>query len=83
MRDQRYQRELVKTNVQATRNFSLHTTGWTFDVLRRYRSPKQALAFQAVLDRLRSLNLIAWVREPAAIHITVSADAVALKGLLR
>ncbi len=82
VRDQRYQRELVKTNSQATRNFSLHTTGWTFDVLRRYRSPKQALAFQAVLDRLRSLNLIAWVREPAAIHITVAADAVALKGLL-
>jgi hypothetical protein len=82
VRDQRYQQELVKTNFQATRNFSLHTTGWAFDVLRRYRSPRQALAFQSVLDRLTSLNLIAWVREPAAIHITVSSDAAALKGLL-
>ncbi len=82
VRDQRYQAQLIKTNIQATRNFSLHTTGWTFDVLRRYKTPKQALAFQAVLDRLTSLNLIAWVREPAAIHITVSSDAVALKGLL-
>jgi hypothetical protein len=82
VRDQRYQDELVKTNFEATRNFSLHTTGWAFDVLRRYRSPRQALAFQSVLDRLTSLNLIAWVREPAAIHITVSSDAAALKGLL-
>jgi soluble lytic murein transglycosylase-like protein len=82
VRDEAYQRELVKTNFQATRNFSLHTTGWAFDVLRRYRSPKQALAFQSVLDRLTSLNLIAWVREPTAIHITVSGDAAALKPLL-
>jgi hypothetical protein len=82
VRDQRYQQQLIKVNIQATRNFSLHTTGWAFDVLRRYRSPRQALAFQAVLDRLTSLNLIAWVREPEAIHITVSADAAALKPLL-
>jgi soluble lytic murein transglycosylase-like protein len=82
VRDERYQHELVKTNFQATRNFSLHTTGWAFDVLRRYRSPRQALAFQSVLDRLTSLNLIAWVREPEAIHITVSADASALEPLL-
>ncbi len=82
VRDDRYQAQLIKTNIQATRNFSLHTTGWTFDVLRRYRTPKQALAFQAVLDRLTSLNLIAWVREPAAIHVTVSSDAGALKAIL-
>jgi hypothetical protein len=28
-----------------------------------------------MLDRLQSLNLIAWVREPGAIHITVSSEA--------
>jgi hypothetical protein len=82
VRDDAYQRLLVARNPEATRNFSLHTTGWAFDVLRRYRSRKQALAFQFVLDRLQSLNLIAWVREPAAIHITVSSDAVVLKPLL-
>ncbi len=82
VRDETYQRRLIRGNFEATRNFSLHTTGWAFDVLRRYRSPKQARAFQSVLDRLTSLNLIAWVREPAAIHITVSADAGALKPLL-
>jgi hypothetical protein len=82
VRDQRYQDRLAETNFQATRNYSLHTTGWAFDVLRRYRSPRQALAFQSVLDRLTSLNLIAWVREPAAIHVTVAGDAVALKPLL-
>ena len=32
--------------------------------------------FQAVLDRLQSLNLIAWAREPDTIRITVASDAV-------
>jgi hypothetical protein len=82
VRDERYQRMLADSNPEATQNYSLHTTGWSFDVLRRYRSQQQALAFQFVLDRLTSLNLIAWVREPAAIHITVSPDAAALKPLL-
>jgi hypothetical protein len=83
VRDDAYQRRLVQRNRQATRNFSLHTTGWAFDVLRRYRSKAHALAFQFELDRLQALNLIAWVREPAAIHVTVSADAKALLPYLR
>ena len=83
VRDERYQRLLVRSNIEATRNYSLHTTGWTFDVLRRYSSRAQARAFQFVLDRLTTLNEIAWVREPAAIHITVSSDASALLPLLR
>jgi len=74
VRDGAYQALLVRRNGEATRNFSLHTTGWAFDVERRYRSRRQALAFQFVLDRLRSLNAIAWVREPRAIHITVADD---------
>ena len=63
----------LRSNIEATRNYSLHTTGWAFDVLRRYSSRQQALAFQFVLDRLTALNLIAWVREPAAIHVTPEA----------
>ncbi len=78
IRDERYQRLLVRDNGEATRNFSLHTTGFTFDVLRRYESKAQAQAFQFLLDRLTALNLIAWVREPAAIHITVAGDAAQL-----
>ena len=39
-------------------------TGWAFSVERRYVAPAQAAAFQAILDRLQSLNLIAWAREP-------------------
>jgi hypothetical protein len=35
-----------------------------------------------VLDRLQVLNVIAWVREPRAIHITASAHAEALLPLL-
>jgi hypothetical protein len=75
VRDSAYQAQLIKRNGEATRNFSLHTTGWAFDVERRYRSRRQALAFQFELDRLRSLNAIAWAREPDAIHITVAPDS--------
>ena len=82
VRDGAYQRALIARNGEATRHYSLHTTGWAFDVLRDYRSRRQALAFQFVLDRLRSLNAIAWVREPRAIHITAAPDAEVLLPLL-
>jgi hypothetical protein len=82
VRDRAYQRELVRRNIQATRAYSLHTTGFSFDILRRYRSGKQARAFQFMLDRLESLNLIVWAAEPDAIHITVSGDAKRLLPLL-
>jgi hypothetical protein len=82
VRDETYQRLLVRRNREATRNYSLHTTGWAFDVERRYVSRRQALAFQFVLDRLQTLNVIAWAREPNAIHITVSREAKVLLPLL-
>jgi hypothetical protein len=82
VRDKRYQRLLVKGNVQATRAYSLHTTGYAFDILRRYRSRAQAAAFQFMLDRLTALNLIAWTVEPAAIHVTVSSEARSLLPVL-
>jgi hypothetical protein len=82
VRDQRYQRLLVASNLEATRNYSLHTTGWAFDILRAYKSRAQGLAFEFMLGRLQSLDLIAWVREPAAIHVTVSSDAKSLLSVL-
>jgi hypothetical protein len=82
VRDRSYQRLLVKGNVQATRAYSLHTTGYSFDILRHYRNRRQALAFQFMLDRLTALNLIAWAVEPDAIHVTVSSDARVLVPLL-
>ena len=75
VRDLDYQRLLARRNPFATRAYSLHTTGFAFDVRRRYVSRAQAAAFQYMLDRLQALNLIAWVREPSAIHITVSSEA--------
>lgn len=82
VRDEAYQDLLTASNPEATPNYSLHTTGFSFDVLRRYSGNRQAVAFQFALDRLEALNLIAWVREPAAIHVTASSDAEALLGLL-
>ena len=41
---------------------------------RRYKSGAQAEAFQYMLDRLQALNLIAWVRDSDAIHITASGE---------
>jgi hypothetical protein len=51
--------------------------GWSFTIARRYASGKQALAFQAMLDRLQSLNLIAWERFPSEIEVTVASGAAA------
>jgi soluble lytic murein transglycosylase-like protein len=82
VRDERYQRLLLRRNLEATPNYSLHTTGWAFDIERTYSSRAQALAMQFMLDRLQSHDLIAWVREPAAIHVTVSADARRLAAVL-
>ncbi len=50
-------------------------TGYAFAVERTYAGRAQAEAFQAVLDRLQSLNLIAWAREPTQIQVTVASDA--------
>ena len=83
VRDEAYQRRLVARNREATRNYSLHTTGWAFDIARRYRSKPQALAFQFVLDRLQTLDAIAWVREPGAIHVTAAPEGKALLPLLK
>jgi soluble lytic murein transglycosylase-like protein len=73
VRDERYQRVLAARDLEATHAYSLHTTGFAFDIARTYRSRAQALAFQFVLDRLTARGLIAWVREPGAIHITVAS----------
>lgn len=78
VRDDDYQRLLTQRNIEATRSYSLHTTGFAFDISRTYSGRKQALAFQFLLDRLTALNLIAWVREPGAIHVTVAGDAARL-----
>jgi hypothetical protein len=76
VRDERYQQLLERDNPFATREYSLHTTGYAFDVRREYAGRRQAVAFQYMLDRLQSLNLIGWVREPGAIHITASGEDV-------
>jgi hypothetical protein len=58
---------------------STHTTGYSFDISRRYRSPAQAQALQFWLDRLTALDIIRWVREPTVIHVTVGPRARALE----
>jgi Transglycosylase SLT domain len=75
VRDLEYQRVLARRNEFATEGYSLHTTGFAFDVRRDYASRAQAVAFEYMLDRLQSLNLIAWIREPGAIHIAASREA--------
>ena len=82
VRDRAYQRALLRRNSEATHAYSLHTTGYSFDIERTYRSRRQALAFQFMLDRLTALNMIAWVVEPRAIHVTVSSDAERLERVI-
>lgn len=83
VRDEEYQKLLTARNIEATHGYSLHTTGWAMDIERTYASRKQALAFQFMLDRLQALNLIAWVREPSAIHLTAGPGARELLGFLK
>lgn len=83
VRDEAYQRRLLVRNREATPNYSLHTTGWAFDIARRYQSKAHAQAFQFVLDRLQTLDAIAWVREPGAIHVTAAPEGKALLPLLK
>jgi hypothetical protein len=72
VRDSAYQELLSASNPEATHAYSLHTTGFSFDILRKYESDGQAAAFQFVLDRLQALGVIDYAVEPRAIHVTVS-----------
>jgi hypothetical protein len=82
VRDDVYQRLLMNVNANAARSYSIHTTGYAFDIARSYSSPRQAAAFEYVLNRLVALHAIAYIREAAAIHIAV-ASGVSLDVLRR
>jgi hypothetical protein len=66
--DERYQQTLGVSDPPAA-------AGWSFTIERHYVNRAQADAFQAVLDRLQALNVIAWVRFPSEIEVTVASDA--------
>jgi hypothetical protein len=82
VRDAAYQQALVQRHLAQPSGYSLYTTGYSFDIERRYASRAQAQAFQTVLDRLQALDVIAWERRPSVIHITASSQAAALLPLL-
>jgi hypothetical protein len=81
VRDSSYQAALVSRQL-APPGYSLYTTGYSFDIERRYASLAQAEAFQALLNRLQALDVIAWERRPDVIHITVSDQARELTPLV-
>jgi len=81
VRDSSYQGALVNRQL-APPGYSLYTTGYSFDIERRYASLAQAEAFQAQLNRLQALDVIAWERRPDVIHITVSGQARELTPLV-
>jgi hypothetical protein len=83
VRDIPYQERLVRTNPQATDEYSLHTTGFAFDIARDYPTPRVGRALQTALDRLRALRVIDYVFEPGAIHVTVGPKARPLLPLQR
>jgi hypothetical protein len=75
VRDNRYQRVLMHVNWNAARTYSIHTTGYAFDIARSHANQRQAAALQFVLERLQAVNAIAYIREAAAIHVAVASDA--------
>jgi uncharacterized protein DUF5715 len=83
VRDLRYQNALKRVNENAARTYSLHTTGYAFDLARSYQNRRQAAALQFVLDRLQALDLIAYIKESDAIHVAVASHAARRLSLLR
>ena len=73
VRDLEYQELLVATNIQATREFSLHTTGFAIDIAK----PRAEKPLRFLLERLQALDVIAWVEEPGAFHFTVGQEGQA------
>jgi hypothetical protein len=73
-----YQSRLMRVNTMAARSYSVHTTGYAFDIARAWNSRRQAAAVQFVLDRMVAHGLIAYIKEPHAIHVAVSKDAASL-----
>ncbi|MDQ6914934.1 MAG: hypothetical protein M3155_03895, partial [Actinomycetota bacterium] len=82
VRDVAFERALVQRRLDGPQGYSATTTGYAFDVERRYAGTRQAQAFQAVLDRLQALDAIAWERRTAVIHVTVAPRAAGLEPLL-
>ncbi len=66
--DVRYQQQLGVSDPPAA-------AGWSFTIARRYVRRSQAAAFQAMLDRLQALGVIAWQRYSSEIEVTVASDA--------
>lgn len=83
VRDRAYEEKLPKRELAGPRSYSPYATGYSFDIKRKYESPRQAEAFQAMLDRLQALNVIAWKARGDVIHISVSKRAEPLLPLLR
>lgn len=83
VRDDGYQRLLTTINPVATRAYSMHTTGYAFDILRSFSSGAEKRAFFRLLARLQAANAIAYIPEYAAMHIAVASDAPEKLALLR
>jgi hypothetical protein len=71
---------LTPPDLDVATHASLHATGYSFDVRRRYGSGAQAQAFQWTLERMQALGLIAWTRGRAVIHVTASPLADVARG---
>jgi Transglycosylase SLT domain len=66
--DSRYERSAAVTAPESA-------SGYSFEIQRRYSREREALAFQAMLERLQALNVIGWTRTRSTIDITVASDA--------
>jgi hypothetical protein len=64
-----------KAPLVVARTVTVGRSGWSFEIERRYANHDQAVAFQAMLDRLQALNLIAWTRGGRTIAVTVASNA--------
>ena len=76
LRDNRYQRVLLRVNANAARTYSIHTTGYAFDIARTYASSsRRPLRSSSCSTGSKPVNAIAYIRESGAIHVAVASDA--------
>ena len=74
VRDQRYQRLLERDNPLPRASTRCTPPGYAFDVRPDYASRSRRSRSSSCWTGCRRSNLIAWVREPGAIHITASGE---------
>jgi uncharacterized membrane protein YbhN (UPF0104 family) len=77
VRDESYER-LMRAAGATIPRYSLLTTGYAFELRRKYESTTHAAAVQYVLERLQARNMVTWTRDGEVLRVTAGDRTRAL-----